>query len=47
MTRLPLDADFIAEWRAQSRTAPRGVDIILCAGTTIIGLPRSLTIGDA
>ena len=47
VTRLPLDADFIAQWRAQSRTAPRGVDIILCAGTTIIGLPRSLTIGDA
>jgi alpha-D-ribose 1-methylphosphonate 5-triphosphate synthase subunit PhnH len=47
LTRLPLDENFLAEWRAQSRNAPRGVDIILCAGTTIIGLPRSLTIGDA
>jgi alpha-D-ribose 1-methylphosphonate 5-triphosphate synthase subunit PhnH len=47
LMQLPLDAHFIAEWRAQSRTAPRGVDILLCAGTQIIGLPRSLTIGDA
>lgn len=41
---LPLDENFLPEWRAQSRNAPRGVDVILCAGTNIIGLPRSLTI---
>lgn len=42
--QLPLDENFAAEWRAQSRQAPRGVDVILCSGTKIIGLPRSLTI---
>ncbi len=47
LIQLPVDETFIAEWRAQSRTAPRGVDILLCAGTQIIGLPRSLSIGDA
>jgi len=41
---LPLTADFLSAWRAQTRTAPHGVDVILCAGTQIIGLPRSLTI---
>jgi alpha-D-ribose 1-methylphosphonate 5-triphosphate synthase subunit PhnH len=44
LVQLPLDENFVAEWRAQSGTAPRGVDVILCAGTNIIGLPRSLTI---
>ncbi len=41
---LPLDAQFIADWRAQTRTAPRGVDILLCAGSKILVLPRSLQI---
>lgn len=41
---LPLDAAFLAEWRAQTRTAPRGVDILLCAGAKILALPRSLQI---
>jgi alpha-D-ribose 1-methylphosphonate 5-triphosphate synthase subunit PhnH len=47
VTRLPLDAGFLAEWQAQSATAPRGVDILLCAGAQVIGLPRSLNIGAA
>lgn len=41
---LPLDASFIAEWRAQTRMAPRGVDVLLCAGAKILALPRSLHI---
>jgi alpha-D-ribose 1-methylphosphonate 5-triphosphate synthase subunit PhnH len=41
---LPLDAAFLAEWHAQTRNAPRGVDILLCAGAEILALPRSLTI---
>jgi alpha-D-ribose 1-methylphosphonate 5-triphosphate synthase subunit PhnH len=41
---LPLDAKFLADWRAQERIAPRGVDVLICAGTTIVALPRSLHI---
>lgn len=39
-----LDAHFIAEWQAQCRTAPRGVDVLLCAGNEVLALPRSLHI---
>lgn len=41
---LPLGGAFLAEWRAQKRIAPRGVDVLLCAGNKIIGLPRSTNI---
>ena len=41
---LPLPEGFIEAWRQQSATAPRGVDVILCHETRIMGLPRSLTI---
>ncbi|SIQ10776.1 MULTISPECIES: phosphonate C-P lyase system protein PhnH [Acidiphilium] len=41
---LPLDADFIHQWRDQHERAPCGVDVILCAGHRLIGLPRSLMI---
>jgi alpha-D-ribose 1-methylphosphonate 5-triphosphate synthase subunit PhnH len=41
---LPLDATFLTEWRAQRRIAPRGVDVLLCAGDKIIGLPRTTNI---
>lgn len=41
---LPLDPAFIEEWQTQSHNAPRGVDIILCAGQQILALPRSLQI---
>lgn len=41
---LPLDEGFLAEWRAQARTAPRGVDLLLCAGARVLALPRSLHI---
>ncbi len=41
---LPLDKDFFVEWAAQSKNLPRGVDILLCAGRQIIGMPRSVKI---
>lgn len=41
---LPLDARFLAEWRAQACIAPRGVDVLLCADAQILALPRSLNI---
>jgi alpha-D-ribose 1-methylphosphonate 5-triphosphate synthase subunit PhnH len=45
--RLPIDQNFIAAWQAQRKLAPRGVDLLLCAGRKIIGLPRSVTIEEA
>jgi alpha-D-ribose 1-methylphosphonate 5-triphosphate synthase subunit PhnH len=41
---LPLADGFMAAWRQQAHTTPRGVDVILCHETRILGLPRSLTI---
>jgi alpha-D-ribose 1-methylphosphonate 5-triphosphate synthase subunit PhnH len=41
---LPLTAAFMTGWRKQALNRPRGVDVILCHGTRIMGLPRSLTI---
>lgn len=38
----PLDAHFASEWHACRQWAPRGVDMLLCAGRHIIGLPRSV-----
>ncbi|MGE4481526.1 phosphonate C-P lyase system protein PhnH [Acidocella sp.] len=43
-TALPLDDGFVQEWRVQSRAAPRGVDVVLCAGMEMVALPRSLRI---
>jgi alpha-D-ribose 1-methylphosphonate 5-triphosphate synthase subunit PhnH len=37
----PLPADFVARMRANRALFPRGVDLILVAGTSILGLPRS------
>jgi alpha-D-ribose 1-methylphosphonate 5-triphosphate synthase subunit PhnH len=39
-----LPPGFVAEWRAQRAGFPRGVDIILCAGTRIAALPRGIRI---
>ena len=39
-----LPADFAARWAANHALFPRGIDLVLCAGTTIAALPRSLTI---
>jgi alpha-D-ribose 1-methylphosphonate 5-triphosphate synthase subunit PhnH len=38
---------FAAIWAANHALFPRGVDIILCAGTTIAALPRSVQITEA
>ena len=42
-----LPADFAARWAANHALFPRGVDLILCAGDSLLALPRSLSIGDA
>ena len=39
-----LPADFAARWAANHALFPRGVDLILCAGTTLAALPRSITV---
>jgi alpha-D-ribose 1-methylphosphonate 5-triphosphate synthase subunit PhnH len=44
---LPLNGAFLPEWRAQTRSAPRGVDILICVDTAVLALPRSLHIEEA
>ena len=39
-----LPDDFVARWAANHALFPRGIDIILCAGTTLAALPRSVRI---
>ena len=39
-----LPDDFAARWAANHALFPRGVDLILCAGSTIVALPRSVTV---
>ena len=39
-----LPDDFAARWAANHGLYPRGVDIILCAGTTLAALPRSVAV---
>lgn len=39
-----LPADFLAQWRAQRPLFPCGVDVILCAGTRLAALPRTVQI---
>jgi alpha-D-ribose 1-methylphosphonate 5-triphosphate synthase subunit PhnH len=41
-----LPADFAARWAANHALFPRGVDLILCAGTAIAALPRSVTVAE-
>jgi alpha-D-ribose 1-methylphosphonate 5-triphosphate synthase subunit PhnH len=41
-----LPTDFVAQWAANHRLFPRGVDLILCSGESFCALPRSLRIGD-
>lgn len=40
-------AGFVAEWALNHARFPRGVDVVLCAGTRIAALPRSVTVEDA
>ena len=42
-----LPEDFAAQWAANHALYPRGVDLILCAGSTLTALPRSLRISEA
>ncbi|PZW50874.1 alpha-D-ribose 1-methylphosphonate 5-triphosphate synthase subunit PhnH [Humitalea rosea] len=39
-----LPDDFPAQWAANHARFPRGVDVILCAGDRLAGLPRSVTL---
>ncbi|MCW3475762.1 phosphonate C-P lyase system protein PhnH [Limobrevibacterium gyesilva] len=41
-----LPAGFAAAWADNHALFPRGVDLILCAGTTIAALPRSVRIAE-
>jgi alpha-D-ribose 1-methylphosphonate 5-triphosphate synthase subunit PhnH len=42
-----LPTDFATIWQRNHALYPRGVDIILCAGTTLTALPRSVSIEEA
>jgi alpha-D-ribose 1-methylphosphonate 5-triphosphate synthase subunit PhnH len=42
-----LPANFAHVWRQNHALYPRGVDIVLCAGTTVTALPRSVSIEEA
>jgi alpha-D-ribose 1-methylphosphonate 5-triphosphate synthase subunit PhnH len=42
-----LSADFATLWQRNHALYPRGVDIILCAGTRLTALPRSVSIEKA
>ena len=39
-----LPADFASAWQANHALFPRGVDIVLCAGTSLAALPRSVAL---
>ncbi|WP_404864047.1 phosphonate C-P lyase system protein PhnH [Georhizobium sp. MAB10] len=39
-----LGADFVERWAENRALFPRGVDLILCAGGAVMGMPRTLTI---
>lgn len=41
-----LPADFLAQWAANRAQAPRGVDLVLCAGTRLAALPRTTRIAE-
>ena len=42
-----LPADFVTQWRANRALFPRGVDLILCAGSDLAALPLTVTIEEA
>lgn len=42
-----LPEDFGTRWAANHALFPRGIDIVLCAGTTIAALPRSVKLENA
>jgi alpha-D-ribose 1-methylphosphonate 5-triphosphate synthase subunit PhnH len=47
LTATGLPQGFAALWQNNHTLYPRGVDLILCAGTTLAALPRSVTIEEA
>lgn len=47
LTATGLPADFAAAWQRNHALYPCGVDIVLCAGTTLTALPRSVSIEEA
>jgi alpha-D-ribose 1-methylphosphonate 5-triphosphate synthase subunit PhnH len=42
-----LPADFASLWSANRALFPRGIDLILCAGTEMAALPRSVVVREA
>lgn len=42
-----LPADFLAQWQANARRFPRGVDLVLAAGEALAAFPRTLCIEEA
>jgi len=42
-----LPSDFAARWAANHGLYPRGVDVVLCAGTQLAALPRSVKVENA
>jgi alpha-D-ribose 1-methylphosphonate 5-triphosphate synthase subunit PhnH len=42
-----LSSQFISQWQENRAQFPRGVDIILCAGTALTALPRSVSIEES
>jgi alpha-D-ribose 1-methylphosphonate 5-triphosphate synthase subunit PhnH len=40
-------AGFVADWATSRARFPRGIDVILCAGTSIAALPRTVRIEEA
>ncbi|MBW4023914.1 MAG: phosphonate C-P lyase system protein PhnH [Proteobacteria bacterium] len=43
---LGLPDDFVAQWEANHRLFPRGLDLMLCARGNFLALPRSVRIGE-
>lgn len=39
-----LPADFVTIWQQNRGLFPLGIDLVLCAGTTLAALPRSVTV---
>lgn len=39
-----LPEGFVAAWQANHAAYPRGIDLVLCAGTRLAALPRSLSV---
>jgi alpha-D-ribose 1-methylphosphonate 5-triphosphate synthase subunit PhnH len=42
-----LPADFAAIWQCNHALFPRGIDLILCVGSSLTALPRSVTVREA